>query len=1108
MRNKAYSILLFAGIFAILLLAILNIEAIASTPDIGYAILVAGSDEGNQFNVDTNRAYEALLSRGFDNTRIYWISSANCTLDALRSAFNWASVRVGPDSPLILYFSGHGAPDQFALDSYYVTPGTAKYPEFQWALDSAEGLGLLPPETPVIIIVDACFSGGFISTEDVWYDGQLWSDLGTVSSSNRIIITSTHHDGESPSMELYGSFFSHELWSSFEKGLNVRQAFIEASERANSLLNWVLLLGKRYKPWLDDNGDAVGHPPEALGEDGDFAATMTIGTSGEAPSVGEDAPNPALFNNCYTRNGGSTILGYPINKVHRWWDGYIQDFQGGEGYEGAIMQPDGVNDAFAVYGAIWAKYLSKGGAAGFLGYPLLDETEGPASSITGTRCRYNKFEGGAIVHRKETEPYESKTVFLGHGIFNKWEQLGYGASALGLPVCDENETPQSGAPGFYTTGVECSFEAGRIYWHRTGIYGNKAFEVHGAIADVYQNEGKPGGWLGFPVSDEYTNTLGYAQSDFEGGYITTTDGVNYEAFSYTTLATVETRPATCILQTGAILNGRIVDDGGSAIIERRFDWGTSPSCSDGWTADVSVSGDYFSYYLGSLNADTTYYFRAWAKNGTGWSHEDVLSFRTGIPASGTAPADFNADGIVNFKDFAILALAWGSRFGQTDWNPVCDISEPTDDVIDELDLAKLTQYWLFKRLPYGITTRVSVSSTGQQGNKGSFRPSISADGRYVAFDSVASNLVEGDTNGQVDIFVHDQQTGETRRVSVSSAGEQANGSSYLPTISADARYVAFLSDASNLVEGDTNGYRDVFVHDRQTGETTRVSVSSTGEQGNGTNYWDMPPSISAQGRYVAFESLASNLVEDDTNGYWDIFVHDRQTAVTSRVSLSSAGEQANRWSVRPSISADGRYVAFDSGATNLVEAPPNGYYDIFVHDRQTGVTVSPTNQQGDYDSYWPSISADGRYVAFQSAASNLVEGDTYGGYNIFAYDRVSSQTKAVSVSSTGEHANNDSVHPSISADGRYVAFQSNASNLVEGDTNGYRDVFVHDRQTGETTRVSVSSTGLQGNNQSHYYSSSISADGRYVAFTSLASNLVEGDTNGANDVFVHDRFGR
>ena len=403
------------------------------------------------------------------------------------------------------------------------------------------------------------------------------------------------------------------------------------------------------------------------------------------------------------------------------------------------------------------------------------------------------------------------------------------------------------------------------------------------------------------------------------------------------------------------------------------------------------------------------------------------------------------------------------------------------------------------------TERVSVTSGGEEGNEASGVPSISADGRYVAFYSWASNLVSGDTNGASDVFVHDRVTGTTERVSVSSSGEQGDHNASLPpSISADGRFVAFSSDASNLVPGDTNGYGDIFVHDRVTGTTERVSVSSAGEEGIG---YSERPSFSADGRYVVFNSWASNLLSGDTNGASDVFVHDRVTGTTERVSLSSAGEQGNRFSNDPSISADGRYVAFVSYATNLVPGDTNNTEDDFVHDRVTGTTervsLSSTGEEANARSFFSSISADGRFVAFSSDASNLAPGDTNGSWDAFVHDRVTGTTERVSVSSTGEQGNSASYLYSISADGRYVVFYSRATNLVPGDTNGYPDTFVYDRGTGATERVSVSSPGEEANSSS--VSASISAEGRYVAFASEASNLVASDTNGHEDVFVRDR---
>jgi LPXTG-site transpeptidase (sortase) family protein len=404
----------------------------------------------------------------------------------------------------------------------------------------------------------------------------------------------------------------------------------------------------------------------------------------------------------------------------------------------------------------------------------------------------------------------------------------------------------------------------------------------------------------------------------------------------------------------------------------------------------------------------------------------------------------------------------------------------------------------------GDTTLVSVDSSGAQGGDDSDEPSISSDGRYVAFES-GSSLVSGDTNLQTDIFVHDRNTNTTTRISVASSGTQGDGDSYEPSISSDGRYVAFNSNASNLVSGDTNGDSDIFVHDRNTGITTCVSVNSSGVFVEGVSY---NPSISSDGRYVAFNSNAKNLVSGDTNWQTDVFVHDRDTNTITRVSMDSSGMQGNGGSTDPSISSDGRYVAFVSSASNLVSGDTNWRQDIFVHDRNTNTTtrvsVASSGTQGDGGSFAPAISSDGRYVAFVSNAGNLVSGDTNGNPDIFVYDNSANTTTRVSVDSSGTQGDGVSAIPSISSSGRYVAFLSTSSNLVSGDTNGEADTFVHDRNTNTTTRVSVDSSGTQGNSFSHI--SSISSSGRYVAFGSYASNLVSGDTNGAEDIFVHEQY--
>jgi len=403
--------------------------------------------------------------------------------------------------------------------------------------------------------------------------------------------------------------------------------------------------------------------------------------------------------------------------------------------------------------------------------------------------------------------------------------------------------------------------------------------------------------------------------------------------------------------------------------------------------------------------------------------------------------------------------------------------------------------------PTATTTRVSVATGGTQANEGSYRSAISADGRFVAFHSDATNLVNGDTNGKKDVFVHDRQTGQTTRVSVTTDGNQADGDSERPFLSADGRYVAFQSDATNLVVGDNNGFQDIFVHDRQTGETTRVSVATGGIQ---ANYYSVDASISGDGRYVTFESHADNLDASDKNASGDIYLHDREEGKTWLVSVEVKQASVHGSSAEGKISADGRYVAFASANPNLIGNDINDKYDIFVRDLQahttTRVSVASNGTQSNLDSFFPSLSENGRYVAFASSANNLVTGDTNSVRDIFVHDRETSQTTRVSIASDGTQANKLSDPPVISADGRYVTFASHATNLVNGDTNGATDIFVHDRQTGQTSRVSVASNGSQSSSFSVW--PVISADGNLIAFESQANNLVDGDTNDEWDIFV------
>lgn len=397
--------------------------------------------------------------------------------------------------------------------------------------------------------------------------------------------------------------------------------------------------------------------------------------------------------------------------------------------------------------------------------------------------------------------------------------------------------------------------------------------------------------------------------------------------------------------------------------------------------------------------------------------------------------------------------------------------------------------------------QISLAPDGADGSDDSMHPSISADGRYVAFQSTARNLVGGDDNRKEDIFVYDRPNGKTTRVSVSTSGAQANGNSTDPAISADGRYVAFRSAATDLVETDTNGQIDIFVHDRQTGRTSRVSLSTPGAQANGHS---SNATISTDGRFVAFVSMASNLVEGDINQASDVFIHDRNTGETMLVSRGLDGKTANGNSGHPSsvfLIRNGIWVAFESSASNLVENDRNGTRDVFVYSRwlepngastTKRVSVRWDGGEANGGSGGPvlSVSPDGSYVAFDSSATNLSAGDRNGKTDIFVHDLIAGTTRRVSLSLDGEEGNGGSHAPALSATGPLVAFDSSASNLVEGDAAGMTDLFVHDYKVGLITRVSLTASGEEPNSDVHE-GYAISADGRYVVVSSSATNLID-----------------
>jgi len=408
--------------------------------------------------------------------------------------------------------------------------------------------------------------------------------------------------------------------------------------------------------------------------------------------------------------------------------------------------------------------------------------------------------------------------------------------------------------------------------------------------------------------------------------------------------------------------------------------------------------------------------------------------------------------------------------------------------------------------PVGATTtRVNLTSAEVEANGGTENADISGDGLFVAFDSVATNL-GADSNAQLDVFVRDIAAGTTELVSTSTSGALGNDYSYLCDLSDTGRYVLFGSLASNFVTGDTNNSFDLFVRDRQTSTTTRVSVSTAGVEGNGDTGCG---SISADGRYVAFHSGASNLDTDGNGSVNDVFVRDRTNSTTTLVSKSTGGTQGNASSGFPDISADGSTVAYESVATNLVTGDTNSAQDIFAYVVATGTTtrvsVQGNGSQAAGVSEIARVNGDGTMISFVSYATDIVPGKTGALGDIIVRDTFAGTTVRVSVSSSGAQANNASFFHDITSDGNTVVFESYATNLTAPGTGGNSDVFVHDVDSGETTQVNVATNGTPSGAFSAR--ARVSDDGLRIVYLSDDSHLVNSDTNAARDVFLYDREG-
>ncbi len=409
----------------------------------------------------------------------------------------------------------------------------------------------------------------------------------------------------------------------------------------------------------------------------------------------------------------------------------------------------------------------------------------------------------------------------------------------------------------------------------------------------------------------------------------------------------------------------------------------------------------------------------------------------------------------------------------------------------------------------GPTRWVSLNASGQEPDSCSTHPSVSADGRFVAFESGASDLAAGDANGKSDIFVWDSRTGVISLVSINAAGDgSGNGASYRPVISHDGRYVVFQSSADDLVPG--SGTQDnIFVRDLALKKTYWISRNISGE----------PPArlcqkqnISAGGRWILYTTTAKDIVAEDDNVYFDIFLHDRQTGQTSWLSAPSpdvAGSHHNSYNA--SISADGSLAVFDSFARDLVADSGSSRHVYSRSLDDSSLKILTYNKDGglpDSASQNPHISSDGRFVVFESLATNLVENDQNGKKDIFMHELETGATRMISVNQAGDDGgdNDSDFLGGLSSDGRYVVFRSAASNLINGGTSGEKLIYVRDVVAGTTAVVSVNSEG-QAAEADCFDHGAISANGRYVAFSCKSANLAEGMSGVYDNIFLHDYLG-
>ena len=517
-------------------------------------------------------------------------------------------------------------------------------------------------------------------------------------------------------------------------------------------------------------------------------------------------------------------------------------------------------------------------------------------------------------------------------------------------------------------------------------------------------------------------------------------------------------------------------------------------------ARISATGNTVCFYseASTLGPDANFNPDIFVKVG---SADPVLVSKSSAGVPGNNYTDYpamSANGeVVAFMTYSTNLIA--SDTNNTNDIYIHDRDADDDDALDEPGFV--------------LTARVSEQSAGGNPDGDCTGGFIAPGGPIVVFESVATNLVIGDTNGLSDIFRRDLLNQLTQLISVNTAGGPSDGNSFNPACSADGRFIVFQSDATNLVGTDINGTTDIFVRDTVAGLTFLVSVDSGGLQANGPS---INPTISADGRYVAFESDADNLVATDNGFFGDIFLHDRVTGTTIRVSTEAPGDpdasadqdNSNASSQVARISGDGRFVVYHGPADDIVAGDTNGAYDVFVYDRVAGTNTrasvkadgSETPPSGGSGN--PSVSNDGRFVAFLTFSPDLVPGDTNANEgDIVVKDMLTGAVEFASVDSNEAlpATTPGTFFPRISGNGRYVVFESGASTLVADDTNGFIDVFLRDRVLGTTVRLSISGS-TEGNGDS--FIPTITDDGKWACYLTSATTLIAGDASSLIDVVI------